>query len=149
MKFNCPIEGCGKAFGTPHGAINHVQNKNDGNHSVHDSRREIREAVAEENEASITDWEGASPESFALNEPDSYSGGLRDQLDGSPDPSVSGGPSSTDPTEGTGDGDDGEPECPECGGNVYFSLPEDSEYDYGCPNCSDIANDKIYAYNHE
>jgi ssDNA-binding Zn-finger/Zn-ribbon topoisomerase 1 len=35
-----------------------------------------------------------------------------------------------------GDASD-DPKCPECGGNRYFDASEYTDYQYGCPDCSD------------
>lgn len=48
------------------------------------------------------------------------------------------GPEPTPTTDGGDPSDD--PECPECEGNVFFDASEHTDFEFGCPNCSDEEN---------
>lgn len=105
---------------------------------------------------------GGNPGGSESSEPSGSGGGLQDPTpannednEGASGPDDDGGnggvgssdgtsdnsdePTDSDGGESGGDGGD-EPTCPECGGNVYFSVREydfeDGDYDYGCPTCS-------------
>jgi DNA-directed RNA polymerase subunit RPC12/RpoP len=37
-----------------------------------------------------------------------------------------------------------EPTCPECGSNRWFDASEQTDYEYGCANCSDGTNWQVF-----
>lgn len=141
---NCPIEGCNSPHDSVHALINHIQNSTKEGHAKFTNRNQIREFVRNEMEKEPLDH----PEEKGSNPPqppsEGGSGGSKALTDGNRDenkPQPAGNTMSNDPTM-----DDGpptveiDPKCPECGGNKYFDATEHTDYDYGCPDCSNGEN---------
>lgn len=83
------------------------------------------ETVTDDGSGTVTE---PGPDTVTDDGPETVADGGNPALDApDPDPVVTDG----------GDPSDDEPECPECGGNRYFDASEHTEYEYGCPDCSD------------
>lgn len=105
----CPFEGCARSFASPNAAAQHVHRSKD--HPV-DNWEEAREMV----------------EPGADDDDDK-----RDH-----DPADNGG-DDDDPTVGDASPEDGgRPACYKCGGRNLFDASRQTEYRYGCRDCSDV-----------
>jgi len=138
-----PCPRCGLPFDSVHAAGQHAWKQQDEAHEDVESLDEGLLLIAENGNTGgkLTDGVADDPPSPNGDEtviedgadtvtddgPEAVADGGNPALDApEPDPVVTDG---GDPSD--------EPECPECGGNRYFDASEHTEYDYGCPDCSD------------
>jgi len=138
-----PCPRCGLPFDSVHAAGQHAWKQQDEAHEDVESLDEGLLLIAENGNTGgkLTDGVADDPPSPNGDEtviedgadtvtddgPEAVADGGNPALDApEPDPVVADG---GDPSD--------EPECPECGGNRYFDASEHTEYDYGCPDCSD------------
>ena len=138
-----PCPRCGLPFDSVHAAGQHAWKQQDEAHEDVESLDEGLLLVAENG-----DSDGKLPDGVA-DDPPSPNGdetviedGADTVIDDGTETVADGGNPALDapePDPVVTDGGDpsDEPECPECGGNRYFDASEHTDYDYGCPDCSD------------
>jgi len=146
-----PCPRCGLPFDSVHAAGQHAWKQQDEAHEDVESLDEGLLLIAENGNSDGKPTDGVTDESPSANGDETViedgadtviDDGAGTVVDDGTDTVADGGNPALDapePDPVVTDSDDpsDEPECPECGGHRYFDASEHTDYDYGCPDCSD------------
>jgi hypothetical protein len=138
-----PCPRCGLPFDSVHAAGQHAWKQQDDAHDDVESLDEGLLLVAENGEPDGKLADGVKDDPPSPNGDETVIEDGADTVidDGTETVADGGNPAldapEPDPVVTDGGDPSDEPECPECGGNRYFDASEHTEYDYGCPDCSD------------